>query len=118
MPHADHSTLANEQMAYVTTTGRISGTAHRIEIWFALDGETMYLLSGGRERSDWVRNLQANPAVTVEIGNERFAGSARVIEPDSAEDGRARELVVEKYRKGDELDSWGRTSLAVAVDLI
>ena len=40
--------LADEQFCYLTTRGRISGRAHRIEIWFALDAATLYMLSGGR----------------------------------------------------------------------
>jgi deazaflavin-dependent oxidoreductase (nitroreductase family) len=76
----------------------------------------MYLLSGGRERSDWVRNLQANPQVTVELGDETHAGVARVLQPGTAEDERARELLVNKYREGSNLDEWGRTALPVAIE--
>jgi hypothetical protein len=49
---------AGEPYAYLTTVGRRTGRFHRIEIWFAVQDGRMYLLSGGRERSDWVRNLQ------------------------------------------------------------
>lgn len=76
----------------------------------------MYLLSGGRERSDWVRNLQSNPRVTVELGGETRAGSARVLPAGTAEDLRARELLVGKYRRGGELDEWGRTALPVVIE--
>ncbi len=31
----DLKTLADEDFCYLTTTGRISGRAHTIEIWFA-----------------------------------------------------------------------------------
>ena len=76
----------------------------------------MYLLSGGRERSDWVRNLQANPHVTVELGDEKRAGVARLLQPGTVEDRRARELLVGKYREGDNLDEWGRTALPVVIE--
>ena len=76
----------------------------------------MYLLAGGRERSDWVRNLQANAHVTVELGDETHAGAARVLRAGTAEDQRARELLVGKYREGDNLDEWGRTALAVVIE--
>lgn len=33
--------LAAESVAYLTTTGRVSGKPHAIEIWFALDGATL-----------------------------------------------------------------------------
>ncbi len=76
----------------------------------------MYLLAGGRNKSDWVRNLQANPWVTVELGDETRSGTARILTGDTVDDGRARELLVARYRQGDNLDEWGRTSLAVVVE--
>jgi deazaflavin-dependent oxidoreductase (nitroreductase family) len=110
--------FANEQYCYLTTTGRATGRPHRIEIWFGLDGDTLYMLSGGRDRSDWVRNLRNDPRVTVEIGDAAFAGEARVV-ADGPEDERARQLVHDKYAQsyGGDLTGWRRTSLPVAVDL-
>jgi deazaflavin-dependent oxidoreductase (nitroreductase family) len=112
------SEFAHEQYCYLTTLGRVSGRPHRIEIWFAIDGDTLYMLSGGDERSDWVKNLRRTPAVTVEVGSGRFAGRARVV-TDAAEDERARALVHDKYAgtyAGD-LGGWRRSALPVAVDL-
>jgi hypothetical protein len=57
--------LSAESFCYLTTTGRVSGEPREIEIWFGLEGETLYMLSGGRERSDWVKNLRREPAVRV-----------------------------------------------------
>jgi deazaflavin-dependent oxidoreductase (nitroreductase family) len=102
--------------AYLTTFGRRTGKPHRIEIWFAIDNGHVLLLAGGRERSDWVRNIQANPQVTVEIGTGTHPGIARIVSPDTMEDQRARELLVAKYRKGNNLDEWGRTSLPVVIE--
>ena len=106
---------ASEPYAYLTTIGRRTGRPHRIEIWFAAQDGRVYLLSGDRERSDWVRNLQANPRVTVELGDETHAGAARVLQAGSVEDQRARELLVGKYREGNNLDEWGRTGLPVVI---
>ena len=107
---------AREPYAYLTTTGRRTGGPHRIEIWFAAEDGRVYLLAGGRERADWVRNLQANAHVTVELGDETHVGVARVLQPGTEEDRRARELLVGKYREGDNLDEWGRTALPVAIE--
>jgi deazaflavin-dependent oxidoreductase (nitroreductase family) len=107
---------AGAPYAYLTTTGRRTGRPHRIEIWFGVEDGRIYLLSGGRDRSDWVRNLQANAQVTVELGDETHAGTARVVEPGTAEDRRVRELLVGKYREGNNLDEWGRTALPVAIE--
>jgi deazaflavin-dependent oxidoreductase (nitroreductase family) len=110
---------AAEDYLYLSTTGRRSGAEHRIEIWFALEGRTAFLLSGGGDRSDWVRNLRANPSVRVRIGARDFAATARVVEVASDEDKRARRMVFEKYAPGssDDLTGWRDSALPVALDL-
>lgn len=104
---------------YVTTTGRVTGAPHRIEIWFATPPgrDTIYLLAGGRHRSDWVRNLVAHPECTVEIGADRYRGLARVLDAGTDEDDRARTLVHDKYARGDDLRQWRNNALPVAIDL-
>lgn len=113
-----HPALAELSFCYVTTTGRVTGKRHRIEIWFAAapEADTIYILSGGRERSDWVRNLVASPSCTLEIGAERYSGYGRVIE-GTAEDSIARDLVFEKYRRADDLEQWRDEALPIAIDI-
>ncbi len=115
----DVSELAGTDYCYLTTIGRTSGQPREIEIWFGLVGTTLYMLSGGRDRSHWVRNLKKTPEVSVRIGDRTFAGVARTVAPDTEEDAVARKLLVEKYQPGygNDLTNWGRTSLPVAVDL-
>ena len=109
--------LAAESFCYLTTVGRVTGRPHEIEIWFSIEGETLYMLAGGGDRADWVRNLRREPAVTVRISGEELKGRARVVE-DAGEDGLARRLLVEKYeRSPGSLSNWGRRALPVAVDL-
>jgi deazaflavin-dependent oxidoreductase (nitroreductase family) len=109
----------SEAFCYLTTTGRRSGRPHRIEIWFAAHGDTMYLMSGGRERADWVRNIQADGGVGMRIGTVEYRGTGRVVEGGTDDDARARQLLLAKYQPpgSDELESWGRSALPVAVDL-
>jgi len=114
--------VADELFCYLTTTGRRTGEPHTIEIWFGRESEddrTLYLMAGGRDRSDWVRNLVADPHVTVRIGDDELTATARVLDPDndSDEDARARRLLLAKYQKGEELAGWGRGALPVALDL-
>ena len=109
--------LAQEAFCYLTTTGRVSGRAHTIEIWFALNNTTLYMLSGGRDRSDWVKNVRKTPQVSVKIGTETFSGLARDVR-DGEEDALARKIVYDKYSPSDDdLDNWAATSLPIAVDL-
>ena len=70
---------ADEPFAYLTTTGRRTGRPHRIEIWFAAQDGRIYMAAGGRERADWVRNLQAHARVAVELGDGTYAGVARIL---------------------------------------
>jgi len=111
-----------QPFCYLTTTGRASGRPHTIEIWFALQDHTLYLLSGGGDRSDWVRNLLTRPEVTVRLGRRDAAaldGRGRLVEAGSDEDELARRLVTGKYQPGygGDLSGWRRSSLPVAVDL-
>src|SRR6266436_5184428 len=116
---SDLKTLAEEDFCYLTTTGRVSGRPHTIEIWFALNGQTLYMLSGGRDKSDWVKNALHTPAVQVKINNTMLSGHARLVN-DTEEDALARKLVFEKYvpRSSDDLVDWSRTSLPIAVDIV
>ena len=75
MQHAIHRALAltrqsaaRERTAEITTTGRRSGTARRIEIWFYRVGERNYL-SGLPGQRGWYANLLAHPAFTLHLKN-------------------------------------------------
>ena len=110
--------VSGDDFCYLTTRGRVSDRPHEIEIWFALDGGTLYLLSGGRGRSDWVRNLRADPLVRVRLRDTTYSATARVVEAgDESERGRG--LVFDKYqpRYGGNLERWRRESLLVALDV-
>jgi deazaflavin-dependent oxidoreductase (nitroreductase family) len=112
------SSLAKEEYCYLTTIGRVTGRPHEIEIWFGLQNNTLYLLSGS-ETSDWVRNLLKNPTVTVRIAKHTFTGTARLVK-EKEEDRTARYLLAEKYQEWEEgrtLSEWARTALPVAIDL-
>ncbi len=109
-PHDDY--------CYLTTAGRRTGRPHRIEIWYAADAHTLYLLAGGGRSSDWVQNLSADPNVLVELGGNFRPGRARVLESGGEAD-TARALVFDKYAplyRGD-LTGWRQSALPIAVDL-
>lgn len=108
---------AREPFCYLTTTGRTTGNAHTIEIWFALnpdDPTRLAMMAGGGRKSDWVRNLEENPDVTIKLGTFLFPATAHVVAPDEPDDALIRRLLVEKYRSPSQpLDDWGRFSLPV-----
>jgi deazaflavin-dependent oxidoreductase (nitroreductase family) len=112
--------LADEDFAYLTTTGRRSGKSHTIEIWFGLNDGRVYLLSGGGDRADWVRNVRKMPRVRLRIGTRTATGMARVLRAGTTEDQQARQLLDGKYqgwREGKRLSSWARNALPVAIEL-
>jgi deazaflavin-dependent oxidoreductase (nitroreductase family) len=114
---ADPRSLSDEDFCYLTTVGRVSGRPHEIEIWFAIENNSLYMLSGDRDRSDWVKNLRRNPEVTIRLVGEYFEGHARLVESEE-EDELARRLLVEKYEHNPgSLANWRGTALPIAVDL-
>jgi deazaflavin-dependent oxidoreductase (nitroreductase family) len=116
----DLEQFKNENYCYLTTRGHKTGNPHEIEIWFGVQGNSIYLLSGGGGKSHWVRNLQADPNVTVRIAKQKFTGTARVVK-DEKEELMARHLLTGKYqgwREGQEMSEWGKTAWVVGIELI
>lgn len=110
----------DDSVCHLQTIGRSSGRPRTIEIWFATDGERIFLLSGGRDRAHWVRNLQANPAVRVRIGGRTIPARAAAIE-GSSRDLEARRRLATKYQgwtDGSPLSAWASGSLPVEVVLL
>ena len=113
------SKAAAESYCYLRTIGRVSGRPHEVEMWFAADGQTLYLLAGGRNRADWVRNIQQKPTVQVRIGAVTYTGTGRMVE-GTADEERARRLVAAKYygwQGGPLPNAWAREALPIAIDL-
>jgi deazaflavin-dependent oxidoreductase (nitroreductase family) len=57
-----------ELFLYLTTIGRKTGLPRQIEIWFVVHRGRYYIVSEGRERANWVKNLQQTPGVQISIG--------------------------------------------------
>ncbi|HEX6146674.1 MAG TPA: nitroreductase family deazaflavin-dependent oxidoreductase [Acidimicrobiia bacterium] len=54
-------------IADITTTGRVSGRRHRIEIYFhQFDGE-LYLTGRPGWKRDWMANIEANPEFILHL---------------------------------------------------
>ncbi len=119
-PGIDLQQYAAEDFCYLTTTGRVSGKQHEVEMWFVLDGATLYMLAGNREKTDWVKNIRQQPAVRVRIADRLFTGQGRLVDEASAEAIRARQLIGPKYdewQPGQPHTGWTWEALPVAVDL-
>jgi deazaflavin-dependent oxidoreductase (nitroreductase family) len=114
-PPTPLAAVAAAQYAYLTTVGRVSGEPREIEIWFSTAGRSIYLISGGEDRSNWVRNLIANPAASVRIGPHGGRYQAR-FELTDAERQTAAHGLAAKYRPGAG-DDW-KAGYLIALDLV
>jgi len=112
--------IAHEDYCYLTTTGRVTGNPHEIEIWFGLNEDTLYLMSGGGDKSDWVKNLLKNPSVTVRVAGVTYSAAARIVK-DEKEEMLARDMLADKYKERESdgsLSEWAATALVVGFDVI
>ena len=63
----------------LTTRGRKTGRRRTTPLNYLADGDVTYVVSGMGSGSDWLRNLQADPLVQVQIGRRRFDALAYTI---------------------------------------
>ena len=95
------SNLDREQYLYLTTRGRKTGQAREIEIWFTERMGRFYVIAE-YPTSHWLRNLRADPAVQVRVGERSFAACARVLgQADADLRDEVRDLSQQKYGWGD-----------------
>jgi deazaflavin-dependent oxidoreductase (nitroreductase family) len=102
----DLRSIANESTVELTTVGRTSGQPRTATIWFVVDGDRFYVQSGSGGKTDWYRNLTANPAVTLKVGGLALRGHARPI-TDAAETARVHALFESKYLRARVLGWFG-----------
>src|SRR5437868_2278045 len=93
------------QYLYLTTTGRKTRLPREIEIWFVNHAGRFYILAEHFHRTQWVKNLLANPQVRVRVAGRDFAATARVLDEQSEASlyKLAQRLELEKYGWGDGL---------------
>lgn len=101
--------LANDLVIDITTIGRSSGEAKRLEIWFHNVDERYYITGRPGPRS-WYANVLANPSITFHFKESTEAdleGTARAV-TDAAEK-RAFFLTARKlneYINEDNVQEW------------
>lgn len=101
--------LANDLVIDITTTGRNSGEAKRLEIWFH-NVDDRYYITGRPGPRSWYANVLANPAITFHFKESTEAdldGAARAV--TDAEEKRAFFLSAKKlkeYINEDNVQEW------------
>jgi deazaflavin-dependent oxidoreductase (nitroreductase family) len=103
----DLEAVEKEKFVYLTTIGRNTGKPHRVELWFAIGTNGVYLSHEG-ERTDWMRNAQKRGRVKVEIGGVKFDADAKLaISGEAREEGKR--ALYEKYygsANKEVIDDW------------
>jgi deazaflavin-dependent oxidoreductase (nitroreductase family) len=99
MAHTDFRTaLQGANEIEITVTGRTSGRSLSYPVWFALEGEKLYLLPVKGSDTDWYKNVRKAPTIRLAARGKTFTTSARLL-TDEAQIGK----VLEKFR-----DKYGR----------
>jgi deazaflavin-dependent oxidoreductase (nitroreductase family) len=80
-------------LALVTVTGRKSGKRRQRAMRVVRDGDRAYAVALLGEKSDWVRNLKANPVVRIKLGATTYTARGRILL-----DAEERERAAEIYR--------------------
>jgi len=83
----------------ITVTGRTSGRSLSYPIWFALDGDKLYLIPVKGSDTEWYKNLRKRPSIRLATrGGKTLTASARLITDEAQLD-----KILEKFR-----DKYGR----------
>lgn len=73
----------NSNLLLMTSKGATTGKRRTSPLGYTRDGERYVVVgsnSGGPKNPVWLRNIQADPDVTVEVGTETFPAHATVIQ--------------------------------------
>ena len=95
------------------TTGRVSGLPRRTPVGGRRVGDSFWLVSEYGERSQYVRNIRANPRVRVRILGRWYTGTAHPL-PDDDPRARLRKL---PRMNSMAVRAFGADLLTVRVDL-
>jgi len=99
--------LAPPGDAQLESIGRHTGQPHRTPICNGLNGATFWLIAQHGHRTDYVRNIEANPRVRVRTGSRSSwrPGTAHVLDGDDA---------AERRRVLSQDDFWRRLCLSAS----
>ncbi|WP_067670734.1 nitroreductase/quinone reductase family protein [Nocardia miyunensis] len=95
------------------TTGRVSGQVRRTPIGGARRGDSFWFVSEFGERSQYIRNIQADDRVRVRLRGRWYTGTAHLLPEDDA---KARMRDLPRYNSAV-VGAFGTDLLTVRVDL-
>lgn len=71
--------LGQRREISITVKGRRTGKPITLPVWFVQEGERLYLLPVQGSSTQWLRNLMADPSITLKAGAQQLAAKAQII---------------------------------------
>ena len=108
--------LARYRGITITVTGRKSGRAISIPVWFVAEGAKLYLLPVRGSDTQWYKNVVKNPEIVIDARGAKK--KIKVVQlPDPKEVKSVVEKFREKYGAGDVKKYYSKFDVAVAGEL-
>ncbi len=108
--------LSRSHEINITVTGRKSGRAISIPVWFVLEDDKLYLLPVQGSDTQWYKNVLKNPSIRIEAG-----GADAEVRAVSVKDATQVKSVVEKFRDkygaNDVKKYYSKLNIAVVVQV-
>ena len=92
------SALQGSNQIEITVTGRMSGRSLSYPVWFALEGDRLYLIPVRGSDTEWYKNVRKTPSIRLTARGKTLTASARFLTDQSQLD-----KILEKFR-----DKYGR----------
>lgn len=108
--------LARASEINITVTGRKSGRAISIPIWFVLQDETLYFLPVKGSDTQWYKNVVNHPTMRIGAGGAESEVKAVPV-TDSVEVSSVVEKFRGKYGKSDVKKYYSKFDVAVVVQV-
>jgi deazaflavin-dependent oxidoreductase (nitroreductase family) len=109
--------LSRSREIKISVVGRKSGRTISIPVWFALEGNNLYLLPVQGSDTQWYKNVLKNPSIRISARGEEAGFRAAPVT-----DAKAVKTVVEKFREKygakDVKKYYSKFDVAVVVELI
>ena len=92
--HTDfRNALQNNNIIEISVIGRTSGRRIVLPIWFALDGDKLYLIPVKGSDTAWYKNLRKTPTIGLRSGEKMLTASVHILTERTQ-----LEAVLEKFR--------------------
>ena len=110
------SRLSRSREINITVTGRKSGRAISLPVWFVLEDGKLYLLPVTGSDTQWYKNVLKNPSIRIEAGGEK-AELRAVPATDSKQVASVVEKFRAKYGASDVKKYYSKVDVAALADL-